>query len=256
MATDYPDVVGLLEGAPEIRQVFHLPSPRLGAAPSQIDGLTDQTYDVATFTTWSATLRDRMQARSVHVFERGRWLVEGDSRSVERIARSLGWPGELPAPFAMTSNRRFDLPPGTVAIHPGCKYEWPWKKWHGFSELARLFANVVVVGTEEDLRAENTYFTDASMAGASPQLCWKIGSSRYGRLAPRVCGADFQRFRLNASGGGPGHPNIRHFRNHQSGTRDDFRTTHVSDYAKASHAKPPAARARGAGAIATIICAV
>jgi ADP-heptose:LPS heptosyltransferase/SAM-dependent methyltransferase len=158
LATDYPDVVELLEGAPEIRQVFHLPSPRLGAAPSQIDGLTNQTYDVATFTTWSAMLRDRLQARSVHLFERGRWLAEGDSRSVERIARSLGWQGELPAPFAMTSNRRFDLPPGTIAIHPGCKYEWPWKKWHGFSELARLFSNVVIVGTEEDLRTDNTYF--------------------------------------------------------------------------------------------------
>jgi 2-polyprenyl-3-methyl-5-hydroxy-6-metoxy-1,4-benzoquinol methylase len=58
----------------------------------------------------------------------------------------------------MTSNRRFDLAPGTIAIHPGCKYEWPWKKWHGFSELARLFANVVIVGTNEDLRTENTYF--------------------------------------------------------------------------------------------------
>ena len=94
----------------------------------------------------------------VHLFARGRWLVEGDSRCVERIARSLGWQGELPAPFAMTSNRRFDLSPGTIAIHPGCKYEWPWKKWHGFGELARLFENVVIVGTEEDLRTDNTYF--------------------------------------------------------------------------------------------------
>ena len=58
----------------------------------------------------------------------------------------------------MTSNRKFDLSPGTIAIHPGCKYEWPWKKWHGFSELARLFAHVVIVGTDEDLRTENTYF--------------------------------------------------------------------------------------------------
>jgi ADP-heptose:LPS heptosyltransferase/2-polyprenyl-3-methyl-5-hydroxy-6-metoxy-1,4-benzoquinol methylase len=158
LATDYSDVVELLEGAPEIRQVFHLPSPRRGAAPSQIDGLTNQTYDLATFTTWSATLRDRLQTRSVHLFERGRWLTEGDSRCVEQIARSLGWRGELPEPFAMTSNRRFDLSPGTVAIHPGCKHEWPWKKWHGFAELARLFSNVVIVGTEEDLCTDNTYF--------------------------------------------------------------------------------------------------
>lgn len=112
----------------------------------EMDGLTNQIYDVATFTAWSATLRDRLQARSVHLFERGRWLAEGDSRCVERISRALGWQGELPAPFAMTSNRRFDLPPGTIAIHPGCKYEWPWKKWHGFAELATLFAPETFIG--------------------------------------------------------------------------------------------------------------
>src|SRR3984957_16163435 len=93
LATDYPDAVELLQGAPEIRRVFHLPSPRLGRGSSEIDGLANQIYDVATFTTWSATLRDRVQARCVHVFERDRWLTEGDSRCVERIARPLGGPG-------------------------------------------------------------------------------------------------------------------------------------------------------------------
>ena len=91
-------------------------------------------------------------------FDRARWLAEGDTRSVERIARELGWKGELPAPFAMASNRQFQLAPGTAAIHPGCKYEWPWKKWHGFDELARRFASVVIVGSPEDLRTDNTYF--------------------------------------------------------------------------------------------------
>jgi ADP-heptose:LPS heptosyltransferase/glycosyltransferase involved in cell wall biosynthesis/SAM-dependent methyltransferase len=158
LATDYADAVELLQGAPEIRKLFHLPSPRRGEAPSQMDGLSNETYDVATFTTWSASLRGRVQARNVHLFERDRWLAEGDSRCVERIAHDLGWPGEIPPPFAMGSNRKFGLLPGTIAIHPGCKYEWPWKKWHGFDELARLFSNVVIVGTEEDLRTVNTYF--------------------------------------------------------------------------------------------------
>jgi len=125
LATDYADVVELLEGAPEIRQVFHVPSPRRGTAPDRIDGLTDQSYELATFTTWSAALRDRVQARRVHLFERDRWLTEGDSRCIERVAHELGWRGNLPPPFAMASSRRFDLSPGTIAIHPGCKYEWP-----------------------------------------------------------------------------------------------------------------------------------
>ena len=64
----------------------------------------------------------------------------------------------MPEPFAMVSTRRFELPPGTVAVHPGCKVEWPWKKWHGFDELARKFSSVVIVGDEEDLRTESTYF--------------------------------------------------------------------------------------------------
>ena len=157
LATDYADSVGLLEGAPEIRRVFQLPSPRRGGG--QIDGLG--SYDVATFTTWSAPLRDRVRARTVHLFEQRRWLAEGDSRCVERIARNLGWQGELPPPFAIASSQKFDLPPGTIAIHPGCKEEWPWKKWHGFGELARLFSKVVIVGTEEDLRTDNTYFDHA-----------------------------------------------------------------------------------------------
>src|SRR5208337_5007504 len=57
-----------------------------------------------------------------------------------------------------SSNRKFDLPHGTVAIHPGCKPDWPWKRWHGFADLAGLFSNIVIVGTPEDLRTDNTYF--------------------------------------------------------------------------------------------------
>ena len=159
LATDYPDVVDLLKDAPEIRHIFHSPSPRQGGStPARLDGLSEQSYDFATFTTWSASLQDRVRTAKVHVFEREQWLAEGDSRCVERIARDLGWRGELPPTFAMASNRKFGLPPGTIAIHPGCKYEWPWKKWHGFDELARLFSNIVIVGTDEDRRTDNTYF--------------------------------------------------------------------------------------------------
>ena len=158
LATDYADAVRLLEGAPEIRQLYHVPSPRRGSDGIQPDAFPSHKYDLATFTTWSASFRQRVQARNVHLFDPDRWLVEGDIRSAEQIARALGWRDRLPAPFAMASDRRFDLPAGTVAIHPGCKYEWYWKKWHGFDELAHRFPNVVIVGTEEDLRTDNTYF--------------------------------------------------------------------------------------------------
>jgi len=103
-------------------------------------------------------MRAGVRARRALAFDHARWLAEGDSRSIERIARDVGWQGDMPEPFAMASARRFDLPPGTVAIHPGCKAEWPWKKWHGFDKLAQKFRSVVIVGTQEDSLMEGTYF--------------------------------------------------------------------------------------------------
>ncbi len=158
LATDYPEAAKLLEGAPEIRRVFQVPSARCRDGVTMVEGLADSDYDVAAFTSWSAPLRKRVRSRRAFAFNRALWLKEGDSRSVERIARDLGWQGAMPEPFAMASSRRFELPAGTVAIHPGCKVEWPWKKWHGFDELARKFPSVVIVGAVEDLRTDGTYF--------------------------------------------------------------------------------------------------
>ena len=158
LATDYPEAAKLLDGAPEIRRIFQLPSQRCRDGITSLNGLEDIEYDIAAFTSWSRPLRNRVRARRSLAFDRSQWLKEGDSRSVERIARELGWQGEMPEPFAIASARCFDLPPGTVAIHPGCKAEWPWKKWHGFDELARKFSSVVIVGSEEDLRTDGTYF--------------------------------------------------------------------------------------------------
>jgi ADP-heptose:LPS heptosyltransferase len=51
------------------------------------------------------------------------------------------------------------LAEGTVALHPGCKPGWPWKKWHGFEDLARLLPEVVVIGTASDGDNTGTYFS-------------------------------------------------------------------------------------------------
>lgn len=143
---DYPPVCVLLEGRPEIRQIFletqHPPA----------------NYDLAVFTLWSAGQTDSVRAARKLVFPRSEWLRKGDTHCIAQIAAELGWRGELPSPFAAHSERRFDLPPGTVALHPGCKPDWPWKKWHGFDDLANLLPNVVIVGTEADLRNNDTYF--------------------------------------------------------------------------------------------------
>ena len=91
-------------------------------------------------------------------FDRAEWLRDGDTACVQRVARSLGWTGPLPPPFAVASRRRFDVPDGTVALHPGCKPDWPWKKWHGFEELAAKLPAVALIGTAADLENGGTYF--------------------------------------------------------------------------------------------------
>jgi ADP-heptose:LPS heptosyltransferase/glycosyltransferase involved in cell wall biosynthesis/SAM-dependent methyltransferase len=160
VAPDYAEAAALLEGAPEIRRLFVYDNFRLdrGARPPQ--GLEAESYAVAAFTLWAAPLKRWVRAEKTFEFGRAEWLREGDIRCVEKIARALGWQGPLPPPFAVASARRFDLPPGTVALHPGCKPDWQWKKWHGFAELAAMFESVVVVGTEADLQNEQTYFRE------------------------------------------------------------------------------------------------
>ena len=158
VAPDYAGAVALLRGAPEIRRLFVLPSPWNGSGVTDVAGLDDDVYDVAVYTAWAAQYRSRVRAHREVTFDRWRWLAEGDSSCVDAAARALGWNGPLPAPFVMPSPRRFDLRPGTVALHPGCKPDWPWKKWHGFDDLAARLPHVVVLGTAADLDNRGTYF--------------------------------------------------------------------------------------------------
>jgi ADP-heptose:LPS heptosyltransferase/glycosyltransferase involved in cell wall biosynthesis len=158
LAPDYPEVVTLLEGAPEIRQLFYRPGSKPAERQQHLEGLSQEVYDVATFTIWSSPLQRFVRAQRTLAFEQSQWLREGDIACVEKIARAVGWKGPLPAPFGMASERRFGLAPNTIALHPGCKPDWPWKKWHGFEELARLLPEVVIIGTTSDLQNEQTYF--------------------------------------------------------------------------------------------------
>ena len=158
LAPDYADSVTLVEGGPGVRRVYFLPSPWSRDPRARLDGLEQETYDVATFTTWTLPLRARVRARRTVAFSQSQWLRDGDAACVAAIARDLSWIGALPPPFAMTSGRRFGLPSDTVALHPGCKPDWPWKKWHGFDELAKRLPNVAIIGTAADVENAGTYF--------------------------------------------------------------------------------------------------
>jgi ADP-heptose:LPS heptosyltransferase len=159
LAPDYADAASLLRNAPEIRRLFLLPSPWSHGGATEIDGLEATEYDVAMFTEWTAAFRGRVRARRKLGFDRDRWLKEGDAASADRLARELGWKGPMPPPFAMASTRRFGLPAGTVALHPGCKPDWPWKRWHGFDALAAQLRSVAILGTPGDLDNRGTYFS-------------------------------------------------------------------------------------------------
>lgn len=157
LSPDDPAAADLLRGAKEIDRLMVRLSGQRGSEVREIQSLDGQPYDIATFTHWSAPLARLVKARQSYTFPSS-WRREGDIASVEGIARMLGWRGSLPLPFAVCSDRDFGLPPGTVALHPGCKPAWPWKKWHGFGELAQLFESVALVGTPADLDNRATYF--------------------------------------------------------------------------------------------------
>lgn len=158
LAPDYADAASLVRGAPEIRRLHLLPSPWNPSGTSDIAGLDTRAYDVAVYTVWTTEHRSLVCATREVAFDRSTWFTHGDSACVEAAARALGWAGPLPPPFVMASARRFELPPGTVALHPGCKPDWPWKKWHGFDELAARLPHVAIVGTPSDVDNRGTYF--------------------------------------------------------------------------------------------------
>jgi ADP-heptose:LPS heptosyltransferase/SAM-dependent methyltransferase len=153
LSPDYPESIELLRGAPEIRQLYLSQDTRVEQQANE--------YEVATFTGWSTPLIKQVKSKQNFTLPINEWRYLNYTSCIDKIARSIGWQQALPEPFSMTSNRQFNLPPGTIAVHPGCKSDWFWKKWHGFDELAWLFPNVVVIGSESDLDNRQTYFRES-----------------------------------------------------------------------------------------------
>jgi ADP-heptose:LPS heptosyltransferase/2-polyprenyl-3-methyl-5-hydroxy-6-metoxy-1,4-benzoquinol methylase len=158
IAPDSPDCVELFWGARDINRVIAYPALTRRPASAPISELADSTYELAVFTHLAAALSPKVTAQRHYVFDREKWLVDGDRGCAEQLARELGWKDAMPPPFVVASSRRFNLADGTVVLHPGCKRNWPWKRWHGFADLAALFPHVAVVGTEEDRTNGGTYF--------------------------------------------------------------------------------------------------
>lgn len=158
VAPDFPETTSLFDGCDDIERVLHYDDFRSNGGRAPVPGIDGVMYDVAVLSHWAGVLRPRIKAQKILEISKQDWLAHGDSACFAIMAQKLGWSSDMPEAFAGASDRQFDIPPGTIALHPGCKRDWPWKKWHGFDELARKLPNVVVVGTASDLDNSDTYF--------------------------------------------------------------------------------------------------
>ena len=62
------------------------------------------------------------------------------------------------ASYCGHSDRIFsEISRDTVVLFPGCKKEYPMKRWDKFDELSDKFTDVAVVGTENDLWLKNSF---------------------------------------------------------------------------------------------------
>ncbi len=158
LAPDNAQTADLLRGAPEIAALHVVPDSTQGHATRPPEEIAGRHYELSVFTRWAAPLAPYIRAgRSLH-FNPAQWLEQGDSACVAALAHTAGWHGKMPPPFARHSGRGFALPPGSIGLHPGCKPDWPWKRWHGFAELAARLENTVLLGTQADRDGAGSYF--------------------------------------------------------------------------------------------------
>lgn len=155
LAADYADCAALFAGARGVDRLLladrargqYLPA---GEAPPAL----------AVFAYWATPFAAHLPAARQLLADRQRWRQHGDPACAAAIAREFGWTGPLPVPPLAPALHAGggEIEAGTLAVHAGCKPGWPWKKWHGYGELAQHFARVLRVGTAADGEAADTYF--------------------------------------------------------------------------------------------------
>jgi ADP-heptose:LPS heptosyltransferase len=144
MVPNYPETVELFQGWPCIRRLI---VSNRGVVLSRYDKIV-----VSLQFPHNAFMRRLTPYVSV-------WGANGEANQAEREllqARRLGYEGPMPPTYAGCSARRFDLPPRTVALHPGSN-PGAWnrgKRWPYFPALAKLLRchgfHVAVVGGPDD----------------------------------------------------------------------------------------------------------
>ena len=156
IAADYGDSCELFAGAPGVDRVWPA-----DPAADHWPAVDQAPYALAVFAYWATPFAARLPAVGQKILADGQlWRTAGDPGCSAAIAQQLGWQGPLPPPPLAPTLRGGDdgIAAGTLAIHAGCKAGWPWKKWHGYGELAGHFTNVLRVGTTADDDVSGTYF--------------------------------------------------------------------------------------------------
>ncbi|MFN7935921.1 MAG: glycosyltransferase family 9 protein [Bryobacteraceae bacterium] len=156
----YPSAIALYENHPEVRHVYSHPHPFGKPFTPHYEPIRDITYDLAIIKLRRTELKNLIRAHR-RIWSSVDAPNRGDAEFCLRVAAKLGWNAPLPNSFVRDSGRHFDLPAGTVAMHPGCHPNRHFKKWHGYAELTRHFPHVAIVGSCDDLYTETTYFQSA-----------------------------------------------------------------------------------------------
>ena len=145
---DYPQAADLFRGWSAVREVHAVRFPR-GRHYHRLVPAVPPFY-------WSGLGRMYAGRRDALRRPPDALFYQDEQRYYLEFARQLGWPDDTrPAytlPVAPSSGH--GVTRRTLVIAPGCKGgEMAAKRWPHFAALAERFADVALVGTEDDLRA-------------------------------------------------------------------------------------------------------
>jgi ADP-heptose:LPS heptosyltransferase len=151
---DYKQTAELLEGWSIVREILCGTSPNL------------DSYDYIL-----PAIPPFYWPRFQHLYKTARKKVcrpldslfyENEQAYYLRFAHTLGYPLERSPYYCLpiAPSNRFEVKPTTLIIAPGCKTgEMALKRWAYFPELAERFDDVILIGTEDDLRdAQGCFF--------------------------------------------------------------------------------------------------
>ncbi len=148
LSADYPQTADLLRPWNVVRQIFSGPSPPAMQQYAHVIPATPPFY-------WPRFAARFASLKNLVPRPRARLFYQEEQDFYLDFARHLGTsPDRHPfCTLPIVADETYGVISSTVVLAPGCKTgEMTAKRWPHFSELAEAFADVVIVGTEDDWR--------------------------------------------------------------------------------------------------------